>query len=69
MAHTTQDFPRALHYFKAAAAKGDVEASAQIGHLFANGLGVQADNDTAVRCGAAGARIIGFCDVGSLPVA
>lgn len=47
---TQQDYRRALHYFRAAAAKGDPEAAAQIGHLHANGLGVPANNETALKC-------------------
>jgi len=44
-----QDFKQALHYFTQAAASGDVDATAHLGHLYANGLGVEPNNETALE--------------------
>ena len=44
-----QDFSQAFRYFTAAAAAGDMDATAHLGHLYANGLGVPPDNDTALE--------------------
>ncbi|KAK9842763.1 hypothetical protein WJX74_002011 [Apatococcus lobatus] len=44
-----QDPARALQYFRRAAEAGDPDALAHLGHMYANGLGVPADNETAVE--------------------
>ena len=44
-----QDFKRAAAYFEQAYAGKDSEAAAQLGHLYANGLGVQQSNATAMK--------------------
>ena len=43
-----RDRARAYRYFTQAAAQGDADAMAQLGHMFANGLGVKANNQTAI---------------------
>ena len=43
-----RDRRRAYRYFTQAAAAGDADAMSQLGHLFANGLGVRANNATAI---------------------
>ena len=43
-----RDRRRAYRYFTQAAAQGDADAMSQLGHLFANGLGVRANNATAI---------------------
>ncbi|KAK2077615.1 hypothetical protein QBZ16_004460 [Prototheca wickerhamii] len=40
--------PRAVDYLRQAAAAGDVEAQARLGHAFVGGIGVAADNATAL---------------------
>lgn len=44
-----QDFTQAFHYFTVAAAAGDMDATAHLGHLYANGLGVEPSNETALE--------------------
>ena len=43
-----QDYEKAFHYFKLAAEQGNAEAVAQLGHMYANGLGVEPSNETAI---------------------
>lgn len=40
--------PRAVQYLRQAASAGDVEAQARLGHAYAGGHGVEADNATAL---------------------
>eukprot|EP00212_Chloropicon_laureae_P008043 CAMPEP_0197498450 /NCGR_PEP_ID=MMETSP1311-20131121/57763_1 /TAXON_ID=464262 /ORGANISM="Genus nov. species nov., Strain RCC856" /LENGTH=193 /DNA_ID=CAMNT_0043044153 /DNA_START=1 /DNA_END=579 /DNA_ORIENTATION=- len=44
-----QDFEQAADYFEQAYEGGDREATAQLGHLYANGLGVPQSNATAME--------------------
>ncbi|GAX75411.1 hypothetical protein CEUSTIGMA_g2855.t1 [Chlamydomonas eustigma] len=39
--------PQAMHYFERAAAAGDVDAMAHLGHMFANGYGAKKSYETA----------------------
>lgn len=43
-----QDYGQALRYFQAAADGGNVDAHANLGLMYAHGLGVEANNETAI---------------------
>ena len=44
-----QDFERAAEYFELAHSAGDRESTSQLGHMYANGLGVEQSNETAME--------------------
>lgn len=44
-----RDHAKALQYLTRAAAQGDADAAAHLGHMYANGLGTAQDNATAIR--------------------
>jgi SEL1 protein len=45
----TRNYPKALHYFRQAAAQGDAMATCSLGWMYANGFGVAQDNLTAIK--------------------